>query len=109
MLAIISPSLPPSISSISLSSVPGLPVRDGLFIFLNVVVEIYTSLSPVVPPSFPSGRVLKCNIAKPMQHKLGATKAVWSTDEWFKTQLAEDKDLGDQLDFEELVPEAVGK
>ena len=44
-----------------------------------------------------------------MQHKLGATKAVWSTDEWFKTQLAEDKDLGDQLDFEELVPEAVGK
>ena len=64
--------------------------------------------SPPLRP-FLSGRVLKCNIAKPMQHKLGATKAVWSTDEWFKTQLAEDKDLGDQLDFEELVPEAAGK
>jgi hypothetical protein len=44
-----------------------------------------------------------------MQHKLGASKPVWSTDEWFKSQLAEDKDLGDQLEYEELVPEAVGE
>uniref|UniRef100_I2CRH6 RRM domain-containing protein n=1 Tax=Nannochloropsis gaditana (strain CCMP526) TaxID=1093141 RepID=I2CRH6_NANGC len=55
------------------------------------------------------GRVLKCNVARPMQHKLGANKPVWSTDEWFKSQLAEDKDLGDQLEYEELVPEAVGE
>ena len=89
----------------------GLLVGDGIFSFFSVIcrnLHTPSSLPHALPP-FPSGRVLKCNIAKPMQHKLGATKAVWSTDEWFKTQLAEDKDLGDQLDFEELVPEAVGK
>jgi RNA recognition motif-containing protein len=31
-----------------------------------------------------AGRVLKVNQAKPLKHKLGSTKAVWSADEWFK-------------------------
>jgi peptidyl-prolyl isomerase E (cyclophilin E) len=41
------------------------------------------------------GRVLRVNIAKPLRHKLGATKAVWSHDEWFKNSLAQDQELAD--------------
>lgn len=41
------------------------------------------------------GRVLRVNIAKPIRHKLGASKAVWSTDEWFKNSLKQDQDLAD--------------
>mmetsp|Transcript_52871 Transcript_52871/g.67809 ORF Transcript_52871/g.67809 Transcript_52871/m.67809 type:complete len:159 (-) Transcript_52871:189-665(-) len=43
------------------------------------------------------GRVLRVNIAKPMRHKLGATKPVWSHDEWFKTALNEDRELADAV------------
>jgi len=32
---------------------------------------------------------------------------VWSSDEWFKNRLGEDQQLGDQLEFESLEPEAV--
>mmetsp|Transcript_23168 Transcript_23168/g.47369 ORF Transcript_23168/g.47369 Transcript_23168/m.47369 type:complete len:85 (-) Transcript_23168:228-482(-) len=41
------------------------------------------------------GRVLRVNIAKPMRHKLGASKPVWSHDEWFKESLGEDRALKD--------------
>ena len=30
------------------------------------------------------GRVLRVNVARAAAHKLGASKAVWSADEWFK-------------------------
>uniref|UniRef100_A0A7S2H1G4 RRM domain-containing protein n=1 Tax=Octactis speculum TaxID=3111310 RepID=A0A7S2H1G4_9STRA len=51
------------------------------------------------------GRVLRVNIAKPITHKLGASKAVWSSDEWFKQNLKEDQDLADaQDDTDSLVP-----
>ena len=41
------------------------------------------------------GRVLRVNIAKPIRHKLGASKAVWSHDTWFKESLGEDRALAD--------------
>ena len=51
------------------------------------------------------GRVLRVNIAKPIRHKLGASKPVWSTDEWFKTSLKQDQELADaQADEDDLTP-----
>ena len=44
------------------------------------------------------GRVLRVNIAKPLRHKLGSAKAVWSHDEWFKNNLTEDQELADATD-----------
>ena len=43
------------------------------------------------------GKVLKVNIAKPLRHKLGAAKAIWSHDEWFKNNLANDQELEDVM------------
>ena len=31
--------------------------------------------------------MLRCNTARPMQHKLGDVKPVWSAEEWFKMNL----------------------
>ena len=39
------------------------------------------------------GRVLRVNRAKPMQHKLGDAKPVWSAEEWFKMNLKDDPEL----------------
>ncbi|KAJ8604219.1 hypothetical protein CTAYLR_009789 [Chrysophaeum taylorii] len=30
------------------------------------------------------GRVLRVNVAKPSEHRLGSSKPVWSADEWFR-------------------------
>ncbi len=49
----------------------------------------------LLPPSLP---------LPPDQHP---AFAVWSSDEWFKNRLGEDQQLGDQLEFESLEPEAV--
>lgn len=51
------------------------------------------------------GRVLRVNVAKPLRTKLGASKPVWSSDEWFKNNLKEDQDLADaQEETDDLTP-----
>jgi len=51
------------------------------------------------------GRVLRVNIAKPLKHKLGSSKPVWSHDDWFQNSLKEDQELADaQEDLDSLVP-----
>ena len=42
-------------------------------------------------------QVLRVNIAKPLKHKLGAAKPVWSHDDWFKSALGEDQALADAI------------
>ncbi|CAM9694887.1 unnamed protein product [Discosporangium mesarthrocarpum] len=48
------------------------------------------------------GKVLRVNTARPMKHKLGASTAVWSADDWFKNTLQEGDDTaqlaGDELE-----------
>ncbi|CAM9861890.1 unnamed protein product [Phaeothamnion confervicola] len=41
------------------------------------------------------GRVLKVNLARPMKHKLGSGKAVWTAEEWFQQMNA-----GEERDHE---------
>ena len=54
------------------------------------------------------GRVLRVNRAKPMQHKLGDAKPVWSAEEWFKMNLKDDPELaaggGDAIPDDGLKP-----
>ncbi|KAG5185159.1 peptidyl-prolyl cis-trans isomerase E [Tribonema minus] len=40
-----------------------------------------------------AGRVLRVNRAKPLKHKLGAARAVWSADEWFKNMAEGDETI----------------
>ena len=61
-------------------------------------------LSPLHPQQL-MGRVLRVNLAKPIKAKLGASKPVWSTEEWLQNSLKEDQALADaQEDADDLTP-----
>jgi hypothetical protein len=51
-----------------------------------------------------SGKVLRCNLAKPMS-KVQAGKAIWSAEEWIQNSLKEGEDLQgeDWIESDELV------
>ena len=44
------------------------------------------------------GRVLRVNRAKPLKHKLGSVKAVWSADDWFKNMAEGDETINMSTD-----------
>jgi len=42
------------------------------------------------------GKSITVNLAQPNQHKLGSSKPVWSSDEWFKEQAGNDEEKAAQ-------------
>mmetsp|Transcript_34442 Transcript_34442/g.50350 ORF Transcript_34442/g.50350 Transcript_34442/m.50350 type:complete len:132 (+) Transcript_34442:182-577(+) len=50
------------------------------------------------------GRVVKVNIARPMTHKLGASKPVWSAEEWFEKNVKDEDN--EPVPEDSLIPDA---